>query len=170
VGSEADRRAVLLRLSAELAADRQALDDLQGEIANLRGRLAAAMDDHGTQAWLALDLHRYYTAVENILERAERAVGVAPAPGVTWHRELLEGAAREVPETRPPLLGLRTATALEPLLGFRHFLRHAYRVPLDPRRLALLAEDLERAHPLLGADLDVVAGRLSALAAALAPP
>ena len=62
---------------------------------------------------------------------------------------------------RPAVLRAETARALAPLLGFRHFFRHAYAVSFDPRRLERVAADLLEAHALLERDLTVLEGVLS---------
>lgn len=81
---------------------------------------------------VAIDMHRYYGVVENLLERVERTMGVEPPPSPNWHNDLLWGATRPLAEARPAILREETARALEPLLAFRHFFRHAYTVELDP--------------------------------------
>ena len=65
---------------------------------------------------------------------------------------------------RPAVLRRETARALSPVLGFRHFFRHAYAVAFDARRLQLAVEDAQRAHALLSEDLDALDRTLRAAA------
>ncbi len=102
---------------------------------------------------VAVDLHRYYTAIENILERIERCVGMPPPPAPTWHRDLLIGATRPLADARPAILSASLVAGLEKLLAFRHFFRHAYVVEFDPSRLTSLVDEVQRIHSGVAADL-----------------
>jgi hypothetical protein len=66
---------------------------------------------------------------------------------------LLEASALAVRGIRPALVSPSTEVSLRLLLEFRHFMRHAYGVPLDARRLAELADLAHALHPELRGDL-----------------
>lgn len=149
-------RARLLRLAGELAQERSVAEDIAaraaGDAARLRGASAESGDLHrGTLAVLAVGLHRWYSAVESMVERVERAFGTLPT-GADWHTELLVGATFEIPEVRPPILPAPSLDELRNIMKFRHFFLHAYAVELEAGRLLAVAADLEAAAgPVHGA-------------------
>jgi hypothetical protein len=160
------RRLELTRLADEIVADSAVLERVGRTCETARTKLGHGVD-RGALAEVAVDLHRYYTAVENVLERIERAVGVLPTAGPTWHRDLLHGAARPLADARPAILSMSAATELDALLSFRHFFRHAYAAEFDPARLDLLAGQLARCHDTVLADLRHFVAHLQAVAARL---
>jgi len=111
-------------------------------------------------AFFALCIDRAYSACEAALLRIARQFdGIVPN-GEAWHTSVLHQMTLPIQAVRPALLRPAAATKLEQLLHFRHFLRHAYHVELDWRRLAplvallpetaaLFHEDLSQAIPLL---------------------
>jgi hypothetical protein len=167
MSAEDPRRLDLVRLAGELEADIVVLSRLAGQCLGARGELERGQRDRGLLAAVAVDLHRYYTGVENALERIERTLAAPPPYGPTWHRDLLWGATRPLGDARPAVLDAATATALDPVLAFRHFFRHAYAVELDPLRLANVVGSLCTAHPLVERDMRATITALHAMAAAL---
>lgn len=137
-------RARLVRLRAELERERAHVRDL-GEAVRTARRPVEGEPDEADLALLAVDLHRWYTAVEALIERIERAFEVTPG-GPEWHTELLEGAVLELPGARPPILPEAALPQLRELLRFRHFFRHAYAVRFDAGKLLKLADDVEAVH------------------------
>ncbi len=121
-------------------------------------------DSPGAAALGALALHHVYVAIESLIERCTRMFegGVPSGPGS--HRELLEGAARDVPGVRPPLLSRDAVVMLRDFLAFRHFLHHAYTSDLDPRRLEALRAAIPALHTQLRADIAHLDARLAELA------
>ena len=95
-------------------------------------------------ALVALSLDHAYQAFETILTRVERAIGLPERAGGSWHAALLSDAALALPGLRPPLFPSSALADWDALLRFRHFLRHAYVVDLDPERLATNCARLER--------------------------
>ena len=98
-------KARLARLEAELTHDLPTIARLALEIATS----PSAEDSEAQRALVAVRIHRYYTAVETTLERIERTFAAAPT-GPDWHRELLEGAALELPGVRPAILSSATVS------------------------------------------------------------
>ncbi len=96
-------------------------------------------------AYVALALDHAYQGFEQILLRLERGLGLPERSGASWQRALLTDAAMALPNVRPAVLPAPAEREWEHLLGFRHFLRHAYGTDLDPIRLARNADRLERA-------------------------
>jgi hypothetical protein len=145
--------AALLVLAQEIRADREALDR-QARV--VRDALATLPwpESSPTLAVVAVGLHHYYGAAESIFERIARTFEGLPPRSDRWHQELLERMTLALEDVRPAILRRGTARALAPVLGFRHFFRHAYAVGLDARRLQLAGEDVESAHKLLSDDLN----------------
>jgi hypothetical protein len=160
------RRLELIRLAGEIHADAEVLQriasECDGHAASLRGPTS-----RGVLSTAAIDLHRYYTGIENVLERVERTVGALPKASASWHRDLLWGATRALADARPLVLRPETASDLEALLAFRHFFRHAYAVEFDATRLAELVARVLRVHPGVTASLRAFADHLQRTAAAL---
>jgi hypothetical protein len=94
---------------------------------------------------VALALDHAYQAFEQILIRVEQALRLPERTGEHWHRRLLADATEALPGIRPAIVPKGVERDWEELLGFRHFLRHAYAVELDPERLSSNAERLQRA-------------------------
>jgi hypothetical protein len=96
-------------------------------------------------ALVALSLDHAYQAFEQILLTVERALGLPERTGDRWHRALLAAAIAPLPAIRPAIVPVEAERDWEDLLGFRHFLRHAYAVELDPARLRRGVERLKQA-------------------------
>lgn len=140
-------------LVEEVRADRASLEQ---HARTIREALANAPwpDGSATLAVVAVAVHHFYGAAESIFERVARAFEGVPERSDRWHQDLLARMALAIEGVRPAFLRPEAARALAPVLGFRHFFRHAYAVPLDPRRLQLAAEDALRACDLVGEDVD----------------
>ncbi len=112
-------------------------------------------------AFVALALDHSYQALEQILLGVERALFLPERTGDRWHRALLADATRELPGIRPIVVPTEVERDWEHLLGFRHFLRHAYAAELDPARLAKNVDRLRKAvaatEPLMMALLGALA-------------
>jgi hypothetical protein len=127
---------------------------------------AASVDPaHGDPeaALVALSMDHAYQALEQILLAIERALRLPERSGSQWHRTLLADAGRDLPGVRPALLPPDSERDWEELLGFRHFIRHAYATDLDPVRLRKNVDRLARAvratDPLITAALAVLEPR-----------
>lgn len=96
-------------------------------------------------AYVALSLDHAYQAFESMLVRIERSFGLPRRDGAEWHREILREAALPIPGLRPAIIPSSVEQAWGELLGFQHFLRHAYSYDLDARRLTVLRDHLQDA-------------------------
>ncbi|GMV38700.1 MAG: hypothetical protein AMXMBFR64_04160 [Myxococcales bacterium] len=151
-------RSLLLRLASELAKERAVAERISDEVLEDACRMESSPDDPALErahlAVVAVGLHRWYTAVEAIVERVERALGTMPT-GAEWHSELLAGATLDITGVRPAILPEACADPLRSLLKFRHFFRHAYAVQLDGAKLRGLVADLravgQQVHAALAA-------------------
>ena len=93
--------------------------------------------------------------------RLERVAGLPERTGASWHTALLADAAVEVPGLRPPLFPAEAHADWDALLRFRHFLRHAYVVDLDPSKLVVNLDRLDRAVAATDDWLDLVLSGLA---------
>jgi hypothetical protein len=150
----------ILGLSAELRRDWQ-----QVQRHAQRARDGNPSAGEAQAAYVALALDHAYEAFEQLLLRVERALGLPARTGEHWHRALLADAGSPIPRLRTAIVPAAAADDWSELLGFRHFLRHAYAVDLDSGRLAKNAARLEQAVTLT--EPSIVAF-LSALDAAVA--
>lgn len=138
-----DARA-LVRLGAEIRRDLAAAKERLVGLEQRRMRLHG--DGAELASYVALALHAYYTAIETICERISRTFDGGLPSGDRSHQELLEAMTLELPGIRPAVLGEVTMDRLRELLGFRHFVRHAYAVSWRLERLAELTDLAIAAH------------------------
>jgi hypothetical protein len=132
----------LARLRAEIASDRSAMGRALEDMGATSGSWAEGVPDRPHLALGALALHGWYGGLESILERTARALDGTVPSGDARHRALLSQAMVEIPSLRPAIVDRSLLPELLGLLEFRHFLRHAYGVELDPVKLR---QNLERA-------------------------
>lgn len=129
---------------AKLAADlRRDWELVQAHHAKARTVDPGDGDPHA--ALVALSLDHAYQAFETLLVRLERALGLPERSGSSWHIELLADCGRAIPGLRPAVYPPDAEEDWEALLRFRHFLRHAYVLRLDPAKLRTNLERLGRA-------------------------
>jgi hypothetical protein len=95
--------------------------------------------------------------------RIERALGLPARGGAEWHAQFLRDAGLAVPGLRHAAYPAEAARDWVALLGFRHFLRHAYVVELDAGKLRTNVAHLERAvaatGPYVAALVAVLSGK-----------
>jgi len=140
------------RLIASIGRDLEILARLAARLEGARSR--APWDEDDPILYLVgVSLDHYYSAFEAMAERVMRAFEGPVDRSERWHRELLDAASLNVRGARPALVTEQTASALRTLLEFRHFMRHAYGVPLDPERLSELAALVATVDPHLRRDV-----------------
>jgi hypothetical protein len=91
----------------------------------------------------------------------ERALGLPDRTGATWHSRILLEAAQPVSGLRPRVYPDEVALDWDELLRFRHFLRHADTVSLDPARLAANLQRLARAATATDPFVDALVAALA---------
>ena len=155
--------AALQRLRAEVRFDRDAFEQRLRDLDLLRLDADATAAD---AAQAAVALHHAYCAIERILLRIARQLEGSTPEGPEWHQALLHASGLEIPGVRPALLSRGSVESLRRLLGFRHFFRHGYAVPLDPRQLAELRREMNELAPRLLRELDQLDTLLAQMAAA----
>lgn len=107
---------------------------------------------------LALNLQSFYSGIERIFQHIAAELDDSVPKGDTWHRELLKQMSIEVRSVRPAVITQEDAQALDEYLRFRHVVRNAYAIELDPERVRELARRLpgvfQRVNKRLGAFAD----------------
>jgi len=144
-------RSVLQDLLDRIDLDDEARRKLAREVAQ---SAKAESADRALMALVAIDLDRYYTSLEATFQAVARSVDADCPSGQDWHMVLLERMGRPA-AARPAVLSKGSCEGLAKLLRFRHFLRHAYAVDLDWRKLRSLADVLGTVDPLVRQDMDM---------------
>ena len=108
-----------------------------------RGRMKAGAP-HGPEA-AAFHLARLFNVIEGIALRVARLFENHIDPDAGWHAELIRRLSLDIPGVRPafwrdPLL----IADLRELRGFRHVVRHAYDLTVDPDRMTDLVDRADR--------------------------
>lgn len=85
----------------------------------------------------AYQLARFYNAVEQMALRVARAFENNIDDDQSWHMELLRRLSLEIPGIRPPFWPRELSVDLQELRAFRHVIRHAYDLVLQPSKCGL---------------------------------
>lgn len=110
-----------------------------------RGRSVSPAKGAPEAALVALSLDHAYQAFETMLLRTERLLALPARAGSEWHRSILADATLAMAELRPAIVPTTVERDWDELRRFRHFLRHAYPLDLDPDQLTRNVERLARA-------------------------
>jgi len=147
-GPEARERVLRLRsLQAALEDDWRSVQQNAWDAVEVARR---DFPDDVKAAACATYLLRFYSGLEQLLQRiADELNGGAPT-GARWHRELLEQMARPVPRVRPAVLPSRLKEKLDEYRRFRHRMTRAYGVPLAWSRMRHLVAQLDEMIGELG--------------------
>jgi hypothetical protein len=90
----------------------------------------------------ALNLHGFYSGLEQIFQHiAEELDGGLPK-GEAWHRELLRQMTMGIGGVRPAIISAETAHRLDEYRRFRHVVRNVYAEYLEPERVGKLVGEL----------------------------
>jgi hypothetical protein len=92
--------------------------------AALAGLPADAREDR--EMAVGKHLHDAVCALEQAVERLVQDVDGDLPRGRSYHRDLLDRAARPLAGVRPAILGAETRRDIGLLIGFRHAFRHSY--------------------------------------------
>ena len=112
---------------------------------------------------VALNLHGFYSGLEKLFELIARQVDQNLPDGETWHRDLLQQMAQDLPDVRPAVIGQESAVMADEFRRFRHLVRNVYTTNFDPEKMARLMETLPEWWPQLHAELLAFADYLEAL-------
>ena len=124
-----------------------------------------AVDTPDDDYWdgVALNLHGFYTAVEQIFEDIARTIDQNVPDSSQWHRDLLLQMSAVLKEIRPAVISRGTRRCLDQFRGFRHVVRNVYTFTLYPTRMTELVEQLPDCHTAVVADFDEFIGFLNSL-------
>jgi hypothetical protein len=120
-------------------------------------RLLVKASQRGDDDYLdgvALNLHSFYTVVEQLLEMIARQFDGSLPQGPDWHRDLLLQMSGELSGRRPPVISRATRHCLDEYRSFRHIVRNVYTFNLRPRRVRELVGDLAACFTTLVNDLE----------------
>lgn len=91
---------------------------------------------------VALNLHGFYSGLEHLFELAARHLDHNLPSTETWHRDLLQAMANDMPHIRPALIDGDSANRLDEFRRFRHLVRNIYTTHLLPIKMAGLLQIL----------------------------
>jgi hypothetical protein len=116
---------------------------------------------------VALNLHSLYSGLERLFELIARQVDRQLPEGANWHHELLRQMTNDVPDARPAVISEETAVALDEFRRFRHLVRNAYTIHLDPHKMQALLKSLPELWLKVRAELLAMADYLERLSRSL---
>ncbi|MEW5986035.1 MAG: hypothetical protein AB1791_05325 [Chloroflexota bacterium] len=134
---------------------RAALPDLVRVVERTESVLEKAKHT-GDDAYLdavALNLHGFYSGVEQIFVDIARNMEQAVPAGPDWHRELLLQMSAEATPVRPSVITQATRHCLDDYRSFRHVVRNVYTFNLRPSRLQELTAGLRPCFEMVVRDL-----------------
>jgi len=133
----------LLLLKAEIVSDLEAIDRIREAVSEAMLAVAPSqVPSPVVRSGLALYLHDFYQAIEQILTRITRTLNGFDTAGESWHIDLLRLASREIEGLRPAVISESTRRDLDRYRGFRHYVRHGYDRDLMWDRMQGLVESL----------------------------
>ena len=132
----------------------QSLLDLEAVIDRTSLLMGKALkkNDDGYLDGVALNLHGFYTGVEQIFEDIARTIDRSLPSG--WHHDLLLQMSGELKSVRPPVISRETRHCLDEYRSFRHVVRNIYTFNLKSPRIQNLAEQLHDCYLEVKNDLD----------------
>lgn len=153
-------RVALQELALQIRLDLSALEREVDDALQGASEIAAGGEHKPWLAAIAVHIDRFYTAAEAAFQRIASDLGEPLPSGHAWHIALLHQMTLAVQDTRPAVIRPSTEERLKEPLKFRHWLRHAYRAPLEWTRMRALVEALPAAREELLSDLEALVGWL----------
>jgi len=141
------------RLAAEIENELEHLERIKTQIEEAGSRFGATAPDGFEIQGVALVLHDFYNAAENIFKRIALELGEGLPQGGEWHAVLLRNMTLRIPTLRPPVIRGETASSLDEFRRFRHRVRHAYGFTLRWSTLRGLLTEFDEAYHALVADV-----------------
>ena len=110
-----------------------------------------AEESEGRWAATAFELNRFFNVLEKSFERLCETFENHFEKGGSYHERLIERMELGIGGIRPAFLPPEARRPVRELKGFRHVMRHAYDLDLDPERISrLVAEAAEVAEAFRG--------------------
>ncbi|MDD3598558.1 MAG: hypothetical protein WCZ48_04170 [Bacillota bacterium] len=149
----ADTRQLLI-LKAQIASDLGAIDRIEEAVSSaMTAHEPEATPPQIVRSGLALYLHDFYQAVEQVLVRITRALNGFDTLGEAWHVDLLRLSSLDVEGLRPAVISDSTRVQLDRYRSFRHFVRHGYDRDFMWERMKDLVSDLPKVVTLFEEDV-----------------
>ena len=98
-------------------------------------------------AGVAALLHNFYNGVENILKQIFISQKISVPDGQSWHKDLLEKAAKE------EIISDECKILFGQYLAFRHFFSHTYALDLYPEKMEPLVENCQILYSIFKNDI-----------------
>jgi hypothetical protein len=136
-------------LKAEIAADLEAI----AEIYQSLDEVGSDLRNEQQRIVVAYYLHNLYCAFESIFQRIALIFGNQISDRAGWHADLLRRMMLDIEGVRPHVLSPQAYDSLDELRRFRHLFRSAYRLRLDPDRLALVYRRARALEQVYRADI-----------------
>lgn len=146
-------------LKADIAADLQAIAEIYTSL-NAYPDTLTSQEQVITVAYY---LHNLYCAFESIFQRVAEVFENQVPDRTAWHVGLLHRMTLDIEGIRPHLISSTAFDSLDELRRFRHLFRSAYRLRLDPERLALVRRKARALEAVYQADMDRFLGFLDSL-------
>lgn len=141
------------RLIAEIENELAHLKRVSVQVEEARSRFGdAEPNGFGTQG-VALVLHDFYNAAENVFKRIASELGEGLPKGGDWHAILLRNMTLQIPTIRPSVISDETASLLDQFRRFRHRVRHAYGFTLRWSTMYGLLDEFDEAYRAFVADV-----------------
>jgi hypothetical protein len=141
---------------------RVSLDDVDASVKRAIMLAEKGKRNNDDDYWdgVALNLHGFYSGVEQIFEDIARTIDGALPEGGEWHISLLKQMTVEMKKLRPAVIDIKTRQYLDAYRGLRHVIRNIYAFNLRPARLAELVKNAPECMQLLSTDLHAFANFL----------
>lgn len=102
---------------------------------------------------IALNLHAFYSGIEEGLKSIADLTGEGLPGGQDWHAKLLRLMARPLNRVRPAVLSKKTFESIAEFKSFRHVARVKYPFMLDGDLVLNLCRKVNKAHKDFIADI-----------------
>jgi len=153
MGSYFVTRIQIERLIAEIENELVYLERIKAQVEEAHSRFGDTEPDGFGIQGVALVLHDFYNAAENIFKRVASELGEGLPQGGEWHAILLRSMTLRVPTLRPPVIRDETASLLDEFRRFRHRVRHAYGFTLRWSTLRGPLAEFDEAYQMLVTDV-----------------
>lgn len=134
---------------------RASLDDVRASVVRAKRMAEKGRRTGDDDYWdgVALNLHGFYSGIEEIFEAVARMIDGAMPEGGDWHISLLRQMTIELGDLRPAVISMETRRFLDDFRGLRHVIRNVYAFNLNPARLSELTDNASGGIELLAVEL-----------------